>query len=125
MSQSSKCNYTFGKVTANAFVPANKDAVVQTTSISTAVSVSYPVGKITTYTSSSLIATNGSASFTVAAPFVNSNSIILTSISKVVGNGNPHVKVTSYSAGSFTMTIDNASDTAPMNGGVEIAYNIL
>lgn len=123
-SHSAKCNFHFGSVTCQNLNILDKSSVTQATNIITGVQLSSPIGLIKT--ASDTMVTGASASFTIAHPSINNNSVIFACIGSYIGNAIPHVRVSSFSAGSSTLTISNISTVNSMSGtSLSIAYQII
>ena len=98
-----------------------KSTVTQITSDSTAVTINYSAGVITTY--SLALTEDESTSFTVNSTYCNSDSVVLVTVANHQGNGLPAVRVGTIANGSFVITITNISDTT-MNAVIKIGFVI-
>lgn len=83
------------------YVLLTKSTVVQATSISTAVTLNYPAGVITTV--STTLSTGTLYSFTLNNSYIKSDSVILVSVTDTTGTGMLVAQVDNIVAGSCTI----------------------
>lgn len=123
MSQASRTSRHFGSVTSNA-LSLKKANVIQTTSITSGVTLTTQAGSITTVNATN--ATGASTQFTVTDLSVTENSLILADIMNYAGStGFPSVYVDNVTTGSFKVIVHNHSEAVSLNGALKISYLIL
>jgi len=129
MSKSGLSNKEYGVLTAglvntSQIAYSNKGAVTQTGSLTSGVSLNSPVGAIRTVTAT--LATAGSAMFTCANSVVTASKYVMANIIDYAGsNGTPSVIVDNITKGSFAVNVRNSHPTQPLNGTLNIAFQVL
>lgn len=106
-------------------VGAGAATVTQATNRTTTVVIATATGSITTSTAS--LAAETSAAFTVTAPVVGINDVIVLSKRSGSNGGNTDVTVSAVAAGSFQIMVsnDNASGGTAETGAIIINYAVI
>ena len=98
--------------------------VTQATSISTGVTLSKPVGQITTVSGPS-IAAGAETAFTVTNTLVTTTSVIVVNVATQFSDGEIVAYVKSIAAGSFVIGLTNVSSAAVSAGAAVINFAVL
>lgn len=131
MPESGNIHYTLGSLRVKGTTTLNTvrlttSSVAQGTNLSTAVTLNSPAGFITTYSQGTLLATNGSAAFSVANSFVRADSIIHANIIGYGGSGQPFSRINNVTTGSFSVVLRNVDDINAVSGDtIKIAFSVL
>lgn len=117
----------FDQLQANSFLTAQKGAVTQGSSITTAVVTDTSSGVITTVSAT----TAGAAisTFTLTNQYIKADSVVLVVVENYAGtyatNGLPYVTVGTVAAGSCVINIVNCHASNALSGVLKIAYLIV
>lgn len=136
-SAASTTNLTFGNASGTGVLTVNSAAtfnqgvsypktanVNQATSTTTAVTSNGPAGQITCF--ASVLAANGSESFTLNNSSIAATSFIMLQPISYSGNqGAPSILASAPGAGSCTITVRNYSSVNALNGQVAFWYHII
>jgi hypothetical protein len=94
------------------YVVLSKGTITQGTSVSTAVTLNFPAGKITMFGTLTTAANTDVATFTVNNNYVKADSLVLANVvDQSTSGGFPVVFVDDITTGSFKVTVRNASST--------------
>lgn len=102
---------------------SNKGTVTQITDITTAVTLSKPIGIITTV--SSTLGADTSATFSVTNTYCDATSVVVANVVDYGGTGYPVVNIDNVAAGSFDIIIRNVDASNALNDVIKICFVIL